>query len=112
MTAHEKRLRRAHQLDCGIIIGFTIVFLFFYPVQMYIAEVYVADDERYSMFTFMVSKYCFGWLHIVSVPLIILGMRRDIRKSAADAYVRSNADDGEITFEQLQEHVGIGVDIG
>ena len=80
-------------------------------MQMYVTEVYVADDEKYSMFAYMVAKYCFGWMHIVSVPLIILAMRRDIRKAAADAYVKGT-DDGEITFEQLQEHVGIGVEIG
>ena len=52
-----------------------------------------------------------GCLHLVLVPFFILLIKRDIRRAAVATYVKTNTDDGEITFEQLQEHVGIGVQV-
>ena len=96
--------------DCAVITGFTVVFVVIYPVQMYVTEVYIANVQ--SMFVFMSFKYCYGCLHIVLLPFIILIMKKDIRRAAISTYVKNNTDDGEITFEQLQEHVGIGVNPG
>ena len=76
---------------------------------MYVTEEYLANAQ--SMFVFMSFKYCYGCLHLILLPFIILLMKRDIRRTAIATYVKTNTDDGEITFEQLQEHVGIGVQV-
>ena len=94
--------------DCGVITAFTFVFLIIYPVQMYVTEEYLVHE---SIFVFMSFKYCYGCLHLIFVPLCILIIKRDIRRAAVATYVKTNTDDGEITFEQLQEHVGIGVQV-
>lgn len=97
-------------LDCSIIFGFSIVFVVFYPTHMYISEVYLADIG--SLFAFMAFKYCFGCLHLILLPLLILAIRKDIRKAAVETYVRKTTDPAEITMEQLQAHCGIGVQPG
>lgn len=81
-----------------------------YPVQMYVTEEYMANVQ--SMFVFMSFKYCYGCLHLILLPFIILLVKKDIRQAAIATYVKTNTEDGEITFEQLQEHVGIGVNPG
>ena len=97
--------------DCAVITGFTVVFIVIYPVQMYVTEVYIANVQ--SMFVFMAFKYCYGALHIVLLPLIVLIMKKDIRRAAVNAYVKGKEDDnGEITFEQFQKETGIGVNPG
>ena len=101
---------KSHGLsDCGVVTAFTITFLTIYPVQMYFTEEYQWFNE--SIFIFMSFKYCYGCLHLVLVPFFILLIKRDIRRAAVATYVKTNTDDGEITFEQLQEHVGIGVQV-
>ena len=97
--------------DCAVLTGFTVVFIVIYPVQMYVTEVYIANVQ--SMFVFMAFKYCYGALHIVLLPFIILIMKKDIRRAAVNTYVKGKEDDnGEITFEQFQKETGIGVNPG
>jgi len=97
--------------DCAVITGFTVVFIVIYPVQMYVTEVYIANVQ--SMFVFMAFKYCYGALHIVLLPLIVLVMKKDIRRAAVNTYVKGKEDDsGEITFEQFQKETGMGVNPG
>lgn len=57
-----------------LIIGFTIVFVFTYSIHMYVAEVYVTDN-----FTFLLVKYCVGFLFVLFVPLVTLASEDDIR---------------------------------
>ena len=96
--------------DCAVITGFTVVFVVIYPVQMYVTEVYIANVQ--SMFVFMSFKYCYGCLHIVLLPFIILIMKKDIRQAAISTYVKNNTEDTEITYEDIQKNVGIGVTPG
>lgn len=77
---------------------------------MYVTEEYMANVQ--SMFVFMSFKYCYGCLHLILLPFIILLVKKDIRQAAVATYVKTNTEDDEITFEQLQEHVGIGVNPG
>lgn len=70
-------LGRTSLADCGVTIGFTLVFIIVYPVQMYVTEEYIANVQ--SMFVFMAFKYCYGSLHIVLIPFVILTFKRDIR---------------------------------
>ena len=58
---------------------------------MYVTEVYIANVQ--SMFVFMAFKYCYGALHIVFLPFIILIMKKDIRRAAVNTYVKGKEDD-------------------
>ncbi len=100
-------------LDFGLIFSFSLVFLITYPTHMYIVEVYLATVETH--FAFMAFKYCFGCLHLVLLPVFILLIKRDIRQAAVDVYCKrasTQQENKDMTFEQLQQHVGIGVNPG
>ena len=101
----------ANLIKAIFLIGFTIIFLIIYPVQMYITEEYLANGQ--SMFVFMAFKYCYGGLHIVLVPFLILIIKKDIRNAAVHTYIKTRPqEDGEITYEQFQKEVGLGVQPG
>ena len=77
---------------------------------------FCAVDVKLQNQSFFLKKNTYwihfvGCLHLVLVPFFILLIKRDIRRAAVATYVKTNTDDGEITFEQLQEHVGIGVQV-
>ena len=76
---------------------------------MYITEVYFASIK--TLFPFMFIKYIVGSLHLIALPSLVLFVKRDIRKAARETYVKKSTqnDSTEITFEQLQENLGIGV---
>ena len=99
-------------LEIVIIFCFSIIFLTIYPTAMYITEVYFATTE--SLFPFMLLKYCIGSLQLIISPLCLLLIKKDIRKGASLSYMKKSTqnDDAEITFEELQEHLGIGVQVG
>ena len=58
-----------------IIIAFTAIFLGTYPLHMYFAELYLQND-----FTFLLAKYCVGFLYVVLIPFITLVAQREIRQ--------------------------------
>ena len=39
-------------------------------------------------------------------------MKKDIRQAAISTYVKNNTEDTEITYEDIQKNVGIGVTPG
>ena len=61
-----------------IIIAFTAIFLGTYPLHMYFAELYLQND-----FTFLLAKYCLGFLYVVLIPFITLVAQREIRQGVA-----------------------------
>ena len=71
-----------------IIISFTTVFLVTYPLHMYIAEMYLAND-----FTFLLAKYFVGFLYVVLIPLITLIAQKEIRLGVASVLGSSNSND-------------------
>jgi len=99
-------------LDFLLIACFSVVFVVAYPAHMYVAETYLATVDTH--FAFMAVKYCLGCVHLVLTPLAILAVRTDIRRAALDVLAKRSAQgsDQEVTFEQLQTHVGIGVNPG
>lgn len=98
-------------IEFSLIVIFISIFLVTYPTHMYVTEVYLASIETH--FAFMAFKYCFGCLHLVALPIAILVVRSDIRRAATEVYLKkSSPSDNEITFEQLQTHIGIGVEPG
>lgn len=58
----------------GIIASFTAAFLLTYPMHMYVAEVYIADN-----FHFLMVKYCVGFLFVIFVPILTLVLETEIR---------------------------------
>ena len=60
----------------GIIVCFTLAFVTTYPVHMYVAEVYLTDDN----FTFLFIKYCVGFLFVILVPVFAILLEGDIRR--------------------------------
>ena len=59
-----------------IIVSFTLVFLVTYPLHMYIAELYLEDND----FIFLLAKYCIGFLYVIFIPMIILILQTEIRQ--------------------------------
>ena len=60
---------------------FTLAFVTTYPVHMYVAEVYLTDDN----FTFLFIKYCVGFLFVILVPVFAILLEGDIRKGIRSA---------------------------
>ena len=98
-------------LEIVIIFCFVIVFLAVYPASMYITETYFANTK--TIFPFMLIKYCVGSLQLIISPLCILLVKSDIRKGVKISYTKGSTqnDETELTFEELQEHLGIGVNV-
>ena len=78
---------------------------------MYITETYFAHTK--TIFPFMLIKYCVGSLQLIISPLCVLLIKRDIRRAVKRSYTQGSTqnDETEITFEELQEHLGIGVNV-
>ncbi len=54
---------------------------------MYIAEIYLLSD-----FTFLLAKYCLGFLYVICIPVITILAQKEIRDGiAAVIYAKSNA---------------------
>ena len=98
-------------IEIVIIFCFSIIFLTVYPTNMYITEMYFANTK--TIFLFMLMKYCVGSLQLIISPLCILLIKRDIRKAVKVSYTKGSTqnDETELTFEELQEHLGIGVQV-
>ena len=98
-------------VEIVIIFCFVIVFLTVYPSSMYITETYFAHTK--TIFPFMLIKYCVGSLQLIISPLCILLIKRDIRRAVKRSYSQGSTqnDETELTFEELQEHLGIGVNV-
>jgi len=99
-------------LDFLLLSTLSVVFVVTYVTHMYLVEVYFATSHTH--FHFMALKYCFGCLNLVLIPLAIIVLKPDIRRAAIDVYCKRSATQGEsaeMTFEQLQKQVGIGVNI-
>ena len=98
-------------LEIIIIFCFIIVFLTIYPTNMYITETYFANTK--TIFPFMLIKYCVGSLQLIISPLCILLIKRDIRRAVKVSYTKGSTqnDETEMTYEELQEHLGIGVNV-
>ena len=78
---------------------------------MYITEEYLANVH--SMFVFMAFKYCYGCLHVVLLPFLILIIKSDIRKATVNTYIKERpGEDVEITAEEFSKQTGIGVTPG
>ena len=94
-----------------IVICFSIIFILIYPTQMYIAEMYFANIK--TIFSYMLIKYCVGSFQLLMSPLCLIVIKSDIRRGAKASYMKKSTqnDDRELTYEEIQEHLGIGVQV-
>jgi hypothetical protein len=48
---------------------------------MYLAEIYLPDS-----FSFLLAKYCIGFLFVVCIPVLTMILRREIREGIAAVF--------------------------
>jgi hypothetical protein len=48
---------------------------------MYLAEVYLPDS-----FSFLLAKYCIGFLFVICIPILTLILRKEIREGIAGVF--------------------------
>ena len=65
----------------GLIVGSTLAFVTTYPLHMYVAEVYLLDN-----FTFLLIKYCVGFLYVIIVPVVTLCLEKEIRRGIGSVF--------------------------
>ena len=76
------------------------------------SELYFPIPE--NIFYFVVLKYIIGTSHQLLVPIAVLTCQVDIRKNVAEVYRKGGTSQTtmEMTYEELQRNLGLGVDIG
>jgi len=67
--------------DWAIIFGFTVILVATYPLHMYFAEVYLPES-----FSFLLAKYCIGFLFVICIPVLTLILRREIREGISAVF--------------------------
>ena len=68
-----------------------------------------------NIFYFVLLKYIIGTSHHLLSPVAILIAQVDIRKNVAEVYRKGGTSQNtsmEMTYEELQRNLGLGVDIG
>ena len=80
-TQDTPQRRRSSGPDWAIIFGFTVIFVATYPIHMYLAELYLPDS-----FSFLVAKYCIGFLFVVCIPILTMILRKEIRDGIAGVF--------------------------
>ena len=88
----------------------TIIFLLTYITSMIICEVFILIPN--NLLYFVIIKYVAGTSHHLFVPICILISRRDICNSAIQVYKKGGTTQSksfEITAEQMQKELGLGV---
>ena len=105
------RNKECRNLVCIFLL--TLIFLVTYITSMIICELYVKIPGQMLYFVFL--KYIAGTSHHLFGPLVILMTRQDIRENAGVVYRKGGTTQNtstEITYEEMQRNLGIGVDCG
>jgi len=94
------------------ILVLTIICLITYSMSMIIAEVFgqIYDNP----FTFIMFKYVFGTFHHFLGPLSLLVLRRDLWELCKVVYRKGGTTQNksvEMTYEEMQKQLGLGVDV-
>ena len=94
------------------IVVLTIICLITYTVSMVITEVYgqIYDNN----FNFIMLKYVFGTSHHFLCPLSLLIIRSDLWDLCKTVYKKGGSNQNknmEMTFEEMQRELGLGVDV-
>ena len=94
------------------ILVLTIICLITYSMSMIIAEVYgqIYDNP----FNFIMFKYVFGTFHHFLIPLSLFFVRSDLWDLVKIVYKKGGSNQNkniEMTYEEMQKQLGLGVDI-
>ena len=104
-------LRKEELQNILCVFFLTTIFLTTYITSMIICEHYLPAGN--NLLYFVIIKYIVGTSHHLLGPISILISRRDICKSAIQVYRRGGTTQSktfEITAEQMQKELGLGVD--
>ena len=90
-----------------------IIHLVCYISSKILCEAYISiTEEDDNLLMFVMVKYVIGTVHHLLTPAAILVTKADVRKAVVEVYKRggsTQARDIEITYEELQRQLGLGV---
>ena len=84
----------------------TVVFVITYSVNMIIAEVLF---DQISILSYVLMKYCFGSLHSLLSPIVIMISFPQLRKSAVKVFMRGGTQQNnsiDISEEDVKKELG------
>ena len=80
---------------------------------MILCEMYIRiTEEDKNLLIFVMIKYVIGTVHHLLTPAAILVTKPDVRRAVGEVYRRGGSTqsrDMEITYEELQRQLGLGV---
>ena len=94
-----------------LLLTLLTLLLLTYPLSMVVVE--VVPSIYSSSFLLVMVKYVVGTSHHLLVPLAILAVRRDLRELVVAVYRKGGTTQNksfDITYEELQRELGLGVD--
>ena len=109
--SRDLKLEERRNLCCNILL--TLIFLATYITSMILTELYLPIPD--NIFYFVLLKFIFGVSHQLLGPIAILTAQTDIRHHVGQVYRKGGTSQNttmEMTYEELQRNLGLGVDIG
>jgi len=105
--------RPGEQPTLPMLLSLLLVLLLTYPLSMVLVELLPALYT--NSFLLIMLKYVVGTSHHLLVPLAILVVRTDLRDLVGTVYRKGGTTQGkdvEMTMEEMQRQLGLGVDCG
>ena len=103
------KIEEQQNIFCIFLLTFT--FLVTYLTSMIVCEVFLPAND--NLLYFVILKYIAGTSHHLFGPICILISRRDIWSSTKEVYRKGGTTQSktfEITAEEMQKELGLGVD--
>ena len=110
-SCKESQLEDRRNICCNMLL--TIIFIPTYTTSMIISELYFPIPD--NIFHFILLKFIIGVSHQLLGPMAILLSQTDIRNNVVQVYRKGGTSQNttmEMTYEELQRNLGLGVDIG
>jgi len=101
------------QPSIPMLVLLTLLLLLTYPLSMLLVE--LLPPLHQTSFLLVMLKYVVGTSHHLLVPIGILVVRADLRGIVVDIYRKGGTNQGktfEMTMEEMQRELGLGVDCG
>ena len=105
------KLEERRNICCNLLL--TFIFITTYSTSMIISELYFPIPE--NIFCFVLLKFIIGVSQQLLGPIAVLTVQTDIRHHVGQVYRKGGTSQNttmEITYEELQRNLGLGVDIG
>ena len=110
-SCEESQLEDRRNIWCNLLL--TIIFIPTYTTSMIISELYFPIPD--NIFHFILLKFIIGVSHQLLGPIAILLSQTEIRHNVVQVYRKGGTSQNttmEMTYEELQRNLGLGVDIG